>query len=601
MNRREFSRALGLGALAAGVAGSSALAAKKRRPNVILIMTDDQGYGDLGCHGNPKVKTPNLDRLHGESVRLTNFHVDPTCSPTRAALLTGRYSHRTGVWHTIMGRNFLRSDETTMADVFRRSGYRTGIFGKWHLGGHYPFRPIDRGFDEWVGHGDGGTGTVTDYWGNDKMNDTYLRNGEWEKFEGFCTDIYFDEAIKFMERPDERPFFAYLPTNIPHKPWNLPEEWVRSFLDEGLSEDLAYFYATIQRADYNIGRLREFLKERGLADGTILIFLTDNGSSCQASFNAGMRGKKGSQYEGGHRVPCFLHWSGCLEGGRDVAELSAHLDILPTLIELCELEPPSGVEFDGRSLLPLLEKRDEAEWPDRALLVESQRIKFPQKWRQSAMMSGPWRLIDGRELYDLRTDPAQKRDVASSHPEVVTQLRVAYENLWPGISSRDEEFARPVIGSSQQLETVLTCEDWFPTKGNVPWNQTHILEGPEANGFWPLEVARPGVYRFRLRRWPQEVNRPIAAGLEMAVPGDVSVYGGAPVYEPVTKGPRLPIRKARLRIAGRELERSVPEDAAEVVFVVPLERGLAELQTWFEDETGGVRGAYYVSIDRRSS
>ncbi|UCG47555.1 MAG: sulfatase-like hydrolase/transferase, partial [Phycisphaerales bacterium] len=268
MNRRHFLKLAGLagcGSLSGCMRQTARPAENANRPNVILIITDDQGYGDLACHGNPVIKTPNLDALHGESVRFTNFHVNAFCSPTRASLLTGRMSDRTHVRTTIYSRNHLNRDETTMAEFFKATGYRTGHFGKWHLGRNYPYRPIDRGFDQWVGHGDGGTGTSSDYWGNDKMNDTYWRNGKWEKFSGFCTDIYFDESMKFIETNKDKPFFVYLATNVPHSPWNVPKAWRQPYEGE-LPSRTVDFYATISRFDYNLGRLRKFLVDEELAD-----------------------------------------------------------------------------------------------------------------------------------------------------------------------------------------------------------------------------------------------------------------------------------------------------------------------------------------------
>ena len=238
------------------------------RPNVILIMTDDQGYGDLACLGNPIIKTPNLDKLHGESIRFTDFHVNPFSAPTRAALMTGRMSDRTHVWTTVYLRNHLSIKETTMAEFFEASGYRTGHFGKWHLGENYPYRPVDRGFHQWVGHGDGGTSTTSDYWSNDRMNDTYYRNGEWEKFNGFGNDVFFSEAMKFISESQcrKKPFFVYLATNIPHGPMSVPEEWREPYVDQEIPGsspwgDTKDLYATHSHFDENLGKLRKFLKD----------------------------------------------------------------------------------------------------------------------------------------------------------------------------------------------------------------------------------------------------------------------------------------------------------------------------------------------------
>ncbi len=383
--RREFLKTVGFAAASAGTlsvlpscAGASqAAAVRSKRPNVILVMTDDQGYGDLGCHGNDVIVTPNLDELYNQSIRLTDFHVDPTCSPTRSALMTGHYSSRTGVWHTIMGRSLLGKHEVTMADVFSSSGYKTAIFGKWHLGDNYPFRPQDRGFQEVLIHGGGGVGQGPDYWGNDYFDDTYFHNDTAKKFEGYCTDIWFDGALKFIEANKDRPFFCYVPTNAPHGPYNVADKYSKPYRDKGIDAKQANFYGMITNIDENMGRLMSRLKELGLEQNTILIFMTDNGTS--GGHAGGMRGKKGSEYEGGHRVPFFVRWpgGGVKEPG-DVDRLSAHIDVLPTLIDLCSLTKPAGVKFDGASLAPLL-KGKVSNWPDRTLLVHSQRIEQPEK------------------------------------------------------------------------------------------------------------------------------------------------------------------------------------------------------------------------------
>ena len=217
------------------------------KPNVILIITDDQGYGDISAHGNPLIQTPHMDQLHAESVRFTNFHVDPTCAPTRGALMSGKYSHRAKVWHTIAGGNHLRAGQMTIADVFKASGYRTGMFGKWHLGGNYPYRPMDRGFEEWLGQGDGGTGTTDDYFTNDRVNDHYLHNGEFEYRPGYAPDVFYDAAIDYIRGQDDeqQPFFVYLSTYIPHNPHTLADrKWADKYMPE-VDPKVAYFFAAI--------------------------------------------------------------------------------------------------------------------------------------------------------------------------------------------------------------------------------------------------------------------------------------------------------------------------------------------------------------------
>jgi len=537
------------------------------RPNVVLVMTDDQGYGDLGCHGSAVAKTPHLDKMYTQCVRLTNYHVDPTCAPTRSALMTGRNSGRVGVWHTIMGRSLLRRDEITMADVFAASGYATGCFGKWHLGDTYPFRPQDRGFQEVLVHGGGGVGQTPDYFGNDYFDDTYFHNGRPEKQSGFCTDVWFDAAMKFIEANKDRPFFAYIPTNAAHGPYRAPEKYLKMYAGKRVS---AGFYGMITNIDDNMARLRDKLKQLGLEENTILIFTTDNGTAAGSS--GPFRGRKGSEYDGGHRVPMFIYWpAGGLTGGRDCDRLTAHLDMLPTLIDLCGLKRPKNVKFDGAGIAALLRGNDK-NWPDRKLVVESQRIDHPQKWRKSAVMTDRWRLVNGKELYDVQADPGQKNNVAAEHPQVVRELVDHYEAWWQGVSKRHGEYCRIVLGNEAENPATLTCHDWHCA--NVPWNQGHIRGGTKSNGFWAVEVERTGKYEIELRRWAREANLPI------------------------NEGPGVKAVKVRLAIGPIDQTQDVPQDAKAVTFSVSLPAGKTRLQSWLIDEQGNSRGAYYAYVKR---
>lgn len=432
--------------------------AADEKPNVILIITDDQGYGDLACHGNPHLKTPHLDRLHGESIRFTDFHVSPCCSPTRAQVLTGMYPSRVGVWHTVKGRSLLDSDYLTMADLFRSNGYQTGIFGKWHLGENVPYRPQDRGFNEVVIHGGGGIGNIPDYFGNDYFDDTYLHNGEFKPFEGYCTDVFFAEAIRFMGecRQQEKPFFTYLATNAPHLPYVVGEEYRSMYRD--IEAGLQEFYGMITNIDDNVGILREQLEAWGIADNTILIFMTDNGSSRgSGTFNAGMRGGKGTEWDGGHRVPFFLYWAdGEITGGRDIDELTAGIDVLPTLVELCQLNGDPEVNYDGESLVPLLEGKA---WTERVLVVDNQRVTYPKRYRKTAVMTERWRFLNGKELYEINEDPAQRKDVAREHPEVVATLKREFDKWWRDVYGSTKSSYPITIGSEQENSVFLTAHD----------------------------------------------------------------------------------------------------------------------------------------------
>mgnify|MGYP002525476940 CR=1 FL=1 len=349
-------------------------------PHVVLIMTDDQGYGDLACHGNKILKTPALDRLHADSVRLTNYHVDPTCSPTRSALLTGRYSTRTGVWHTIMGRSLMHTDEVTLAEVLAASSYRTGCFGKWHLGDNYPLRPQDQGFHEVLVHGGGGVGQTPDFFGNDYFDDTYWHNGRVVKQKGYCTDVFFDAAMKFIadtSRPTvgkARPFFCYIPTNAAHGPFLVADRYKKPYLDAGVPARRAAFYGMITNIDENVARLRKQLAASGLADNTLLIFTTDNGTA-KRSLHQVIDGKhirrpvssriggklvpggKGNLSDDGTHVPLLASWPGRIKPGSTTDHLVDMSDFLPTFCEIGGCPTPAKV--DGRSLLNTLKGSEE--------------------------------------------------------------------------------------------------------------------------------------------------------------------------------------------------------------------------------------------------
>ncbi len=576
--RRGFIKSAAIGFASLALFGRKpALAKKAAKPNVVLVITDDQGYGDLACHGNPWIKTPNMDKLHGESIRLTNFHVGPTCAPTRAALMTGRYCNRTGVWHTIMGRSLIRQDEVTIADVFGKNGYKTGAFGKWHLGDNYPSRPFDKGFQETFMHGGGGVMQTPDFWSNDYFDDTYFHNGVPTKCEGYCTDIWFDRALKFIESNRDSPFFAYIPTNAPHGPFNVAEKYSRPYEEMGIPSSRAAFYGMITNIDENMAKLYAKLDELGLSENTILIFMTDNGSAAgfkangktpeETGFNVGMRGTKGSEYEGGHRVPFFIRWpAGGLGGGVDIDRLTAHVDVLPTLADLCGISTKGTLPLDGKSIKKLLENPD-ARWRNRVLVTDSQRIENPEKWRKSATMTDKWRLVNGEELYEIKVDPGQEHDLAGQHPEVVKKLRAEYEKWWDSVSERFDEYCRIILGSDKENPSSLTAHDWHT--GKVPWNHRMIKANPVTNGPWAVEVERAGTYTFELRRWSKDHGGPAGA------------------------------LNAKMRIFDIEQEKDMKPSDAFASFKLKLKAGKTMLQTWLTDEKGTERGAFFVYVKRQ--
>jgi len=535
--------------------------AADKRPNVVLIMTDDQGYGDLAVHGNKALKTPNLDSFHSQAVRFTDFHVDPTCAETRAALMTGRYATRTGVWHTIMGRSLLRPDEKTVADHFAASGYATGIFGKWHLGDTYPLRPQDRGFQEVLIHGGGGVGQTPDYFGNDYFDDTYFHNGQAKKFKGYCTDVWFDGALNFIESHKDKPFFCYIPTNAAHGPFLVADKYRKIYEDQGIKGGRAAFYGMITNIDENFGRLTKKLDELKLTDNTIVIFMTDNGTA--AGESGGFKGKKGSQYEGGHHVPFLIRWpGGGVTGGRDVNKVAAHIDLLPTFKDVCGLKD-MGVNFDGTSIAPLMKGKTDG-WPDRTLFVHRQRMDHPKKYNACSVMTDKWRLVNHKELYAWPDDRAQKTNMADKHPQVVKQLQDQYETWWKSISTRFDEYVRPIVGSDKENPATLTCHDWHTR--SVPWNQRHIKGNGFYNGYWTIHVERDGEYEVELRRWPREVDKGIEA------------------------------TGAKIKLGDVEMQQKLSTDAKFASFSMTLKKGPAKLQTWLTTAGGKERGAYYVYV-----
>jgi arylsulfatase len=418
------------------------------RPNIILVMTDDQGYGDLACHGNPLIRTPHLDQFHSESVRFTDFHVSPTCAPTRAALLTGRHEFKNGVTHTILERERLTPEAVTLAEVLRSTGYATGIFGKWHLGDEAAYQPDRRGFDEVFIHGAGGIGqtypgSCGDAPRNSYFNPAILHNGRFVKTEGYCTDVFFGRAIAWMDEQQQRdgPFFAYITPNTPHSPLISPGPEYDAFYEgrgmngQTLKEGDVAYYSMITNIDDNVGRLMAKLKEWGIERDTLLIFLTDNGGTHTRLYSAGMRGGKGAVYQGGHRVPSFWRWPAAFEGGVDCPALTAHIDVLPTLAAItgASLDEKVKQQIEGRSLFSLL-RDPRTGWEDRTLVTHQGRWKRGQaaesKHRNCAIRNNRFSLVNNQELYDLESDPGETMNVIDRHPGVVAELRAAYDEWW---------------------------------------------------------------------------------------------------------------------------------------------------------------------------
>ncbi|MDE0103645.1 MAG: sulfatase-like hydrolase/transferase [Bryobacterales bacterium] len=471
------------------------------RPNVVLIMTDDQGWAQLGSHGDPVLQTPHLDSLAAESVEMTRFYVSPVCAPTRAALMTGRYNYRTGVVDTYLGRAMMHPDEATIAEILGSAGYRTGIFGKWHLGDNYPQRPVDQGFEEAVVHKGGGIGQPSDPPGSDYFDPILFRNGTQESFSGYCTDVYFDEAIRWIGDGSGEPFFAYIPTNAPHSPYLVPDSYREPYAEQGLSDKDARIYGMITNIDDNVGRLMAHLEANGLTGNTIFIFMTDNGPTTRL-YNAGLRLQKGSVYENGIRVPFFARWPDELEPLK-IDQLGAHIDVVPTLLAATGTTPPSDLHIDGIDLLPLWKGEVES-LPERTYFVQAHRGNAPQLYRAFAAVEQQYKLVQalrfGRpepepaelealELYDLIADPGEQQDLAKERPEVLERLKESYERWFEEVSStRGFDAVRFAVGSDAQPEVTLTRQDWRMVTADG-WGR-----GDPVLGRWEVESVATGPY-----------------------------------------------------------------------------------------------------------
>lgn len=466
-----------------------------RRPNVLLIISDDQGYGDLGLHGNPLVRTPNLDRLGREAARFDRFFVSPLCAPTRASLLTGRYSLRTGAKGVAQGLETMRSEEVTIAEALRASGYRTGLFGKWHNGENYPYTPNGQGFDEAFGFNLG-------HW-NNYFDTTLERNGRPVKTKGYITDVLTDEALKFIDANRAQPFFCYLAYNAPHSPFQVPDKYFDAYKAKGLDDTLASVYGMVENMDENIGRVLARLDDLKLRDDTIVIFLTDNGPN-GARFNGGMRGTKGSLHEGGSRVPFFLRWSARFKTPRLIKPIAAHIDLFPTLIELCGVPMPKTLPQDGRSLVPLLEG-NERDWPDRMLFTQHQ----VPKQETGAVRTQQYRLVNtgqGWELFDMQSDPEQKRDLAAQLPGVAQRLTEAYQNWWREVLPQTGPAHPPIpVGYAQEPVVELPVPQSSFTNGlrfsGIHPNNAWLIgwTNLDAAVEWELDVVRAGPYEVTLQ------------------------------------------------------------------------------------------------------
>jgi len=566
----------------------------KEKPNVIVVITDDQGMGDLGCYGNPYIKTPNLDEFYKDAVRFTNYHVSTTCAPSRGSIMTGRHTNRLNVFHTIAGRSLLFEDEVILPQIFAQNGYTNGMFGKWHLGDNYPYRPEDRGFHEVVRHGGGGITQGPDYWGNDYFDDTYWHNGQTEKYEGYCTDVFFSEAMDFIETNKDTPFFCYIATNAPHGPLNVPKEYLDKYNVDGLEEKFQRFYGMITNIDDNFKLLEEKLNALNIADNTILIFTTDNGTAGgNKVFDAGLRGAKGSEYEGGHRVPLFIRWpDGQLTGGKDIDNLVAHYDLLPTFVDLLGFDFNPVKPLDGKSLKPLLYDSGE-KWPNRMLYMDTQRLQNLVKYRKYSVMDDNWRLVNGSELYDMNQDRSQTKNVFDQHPEVVEKLANGYEKWWQSFMDEgvNERYGYIKVGSPQENPSRISAHDMLTGKFNGMWHQYGAASAVQATGRWKIQFVEDGEYKISLCRFPRESGLAInetfpeqkkTIELDRTMPASI----------------KSDFTEAYLYVADVDESIKIEKGQKEASFTAQIAAGKYNMEAQLIDKDNRVHPAYYVYIEK---
>jgi arylsulfatase A-like enzyme len=517
-----------------------------RPPNVIIVMPDDMGYGDLGATGNPVIRTPHLDQFASESAQLSHFYVSPVCSPTRACLMTGRYNYRTRVIDTFKGRSMMEPDEVTLAEALKTVGYATGIFGKWHLGDNHPLRPQDQGFDEVLVHRGGGLAQPSEPLANQRRytDPILFHNGQQVQTKGYCTDVYFDAAIEFMREASEqgKPFFAYIPPNAPHGPYHdVPPELLRYYQSIDLNpvlgnnrsdkhrDTVARVYAMVENIDQNMGRLESFLNESGLKENTVVLFFTDNGPNTPR-YVGPFRGMKAEVHDGGIRTCFYARWPGHFRPGHTSDRIAAHIDVAPTVLAAAEADLPQ-VALDGRNLLPLLTESAK-DWSDRSLILQTHRGNKPVALDQVAVSSQEWKLVHpsgfGKEempagvpleLYRSMDDPVERQNLADQFPEQVTRLKAAYRDWFGDVSAtRDDNYRPPriSIGAGEQPKTDLSPQDWRVPKNSPGWGESGLWE-VDVKSKGPFDVTvqfekPPGARRIKLSVGEQTFSTEMADG-----------------------------------------------------------------------------------------
>ena len=558
----------------------------QKRPNIIIMMTDDQGYGDIGAHGNPYLKTPHIETIGEQGIEMTHFFSYPNCSASRAALLTGRYPYRTGVTAVTQVDHFMNNSEITIAEVLGDNGYKTGIFGKWHLGDNTPMRPIDQGFQETLVHRGGGIGQAAGPKGNSYFNPVLEHNGNPKKYEGYCDDIFTDATIDFISQNDEKPFFAYLATNLPHFPLQVPDARAEPYRKMGLHEDNALTYGMIDNIDYNVGRVLDKLKTLGIEDNTIVIFLSDNGPRHRRTKNdsypgrwvANLRGTKTSVYDAGIRVPFYVKWPAKIKAVTQTANMGAIIDLFPTLLDAANIDAPKDVHIDGESLLSLWTKNESDNLKERDFVVQMHYGPTPFKYMHFALRTPKFKLVsphnfphgivhqptdfelknvlENLELYDVENDPSERINIAKNHPKIVDEMLSRYENWFDEVT--EEREAKGVqkihLGTAAQPHVTLSRFDWGGPRviSRFDYGGPRVIEDNQL-GFWGVKTEA-GIYKVtfdlpeiksdcivHLKYNTIHISQAIKAGQKQVVFETVELPAGEGNFHAYIKMDRLPV------------------------------------------------------------
>ncbi|MDO7085167.1 arylsulfatase [Pseudocolwellia sp. AS88] len=495
----------------------------KDKPNIVIMMTDDQGYGDIGAHGNPYLKTPNIEAIGEQGLEMTNFMTYPNCSATRAGLLTGRYPYRTGVTAVTQVDHFMRGTEITIAEVLSDNGYRTGIFGKWHLGDNHPMRPTDQGFQEALVHKGGGIGQAAGPANNTYFNPILEHNNVSKKYEGYSDDIFADAAMDFMAKKDGKPFLLYLATNLPHLPLQVPDKLAEPYRKIGLHEDNALVYGMIDSIDYNVGRVIARLKELGLEENTIVLFLSDNGPRHRRTKNdyfpgrwvANLRGTKTSVYDAGIKVPFYVQWPGKIEPQKQAKNMGTILDLFPTLLDAADVDVPKNIKIDGQSLLPLWTKGETKNLEQRDFFVQMHYGPTPFKYMHFNLRTPKYKLVSPHnfphgivhqptdnilknvvknlELYDMENDPSERINIASKHPDIVEAMLERYENWFDEVTEERDAagIERISLGTKAQPNVNLSRFDWGGPRviSRFDYGGARVIEDNQL-GYWQVRSKK---------------------------------------------------------------------------------------------------------------